>query len=205
MREIINEQNLEELVLQGLEYENIEKDKAAERKALTRKHGLKPEEAKYVHSTTGQTRDIVADKLGISGRQWERMRFIYRHRECLLDEEYEKWKTGKISTSRIYKELSNELRYNDILDRMLNILEEMQWESINYEKSYVVTNINNDLQSALSSYRDRTKENVESCFDRLKQYNINFLNKRNNEISIMKSDLIDLKRKLKMRSHSDII
>lgn len=204
MREIINEQSLEELVLQGLEYENIEKDKAAERKALTRKHGLKPEEAKYVHSTTGQTRDIVADKLGISGRQWERMRFIYRHRDCLLDEEYEKWKTGKISTSKIYKELSNDLRYNDILDQILNILDEMQRESINYEKSYVVTNINNDLQSALYGCKDRTKQKVESCFDRLKQYNTNFLNKHYNEISIIKSDLMDLRQKLKMKTHSNI-
>lgn len=204
MRETIKEQNLEEIVLQGLEYEIIEKDKAAERKALKRIHGLKPEEAKYVQSTTGQTRDIVADKLGISGRQWERMRFIYQHRERLLDEEYEKWKTGKISTSKMYNELSKDLRYNDILDQMLNILEEMQWESINYEKSYVFTDINRDLQSALSGCKDRTKEKVENCFEKLKQHNTELLIKRYNEIELMKSDLLDLKRKLKMKTHSGI-
>lgn len=200
----MKEKDLEKIVIQGLKYESIEKEKASERKALTRKHGLKPEDAKYVQSTIGQTRDIVAEKLGISGRQWERMRFIYRHRDCLSDEEYENWRTGKISTSKIYKELNDELRYNDILDKMLNILEDMQWESINYEKSYVHIDISRDLQSALFGCRDKTKEEVQSCFVRLKQYNTKFLNRRYNEISVMKSDLIDLKRKLKMKTHNDI-
>ena len=64
----MEEKDLEQVVLQGLEIESIEKDKAAERKALTRKYGLKPEDAKYSQDTQGQTRDIVAELLGISGK-----------------------------------------------------------------------------------------------------------------------------------------
>lgn len=90
----MEERDLEKIVLQGLEYEATEKEKAAERKALTRKHGLKPEDTKYSQSTQGQTRDIVAKKLGISGKHWERMKFIYQHKECLLEEEYEQWRGG---------------------------------------------------------------------------------------------------------------
>lgn len=64
----MSEKDLEQIVLQGLQYEATEKEKAAERKALTRKNGLKPEEAKFSDGTVGQTRDIVAKKLGISGK-----------------------------------------------------------------------------------------------------------------------------------------
>lgn len=196
--------DLEKLVLQGLEYEFVEKEKAAERKALTRKHGLKSEDAKYKQTTTGQTRDIVAGKLGISGRQWERMRFIYQHRECLLDEEYESWKIGKISTTKIYNELSESIRYNEVIDKMIDTLNKMQWEIIDYEKSYIHTDIYHDLKSALYVCKDKTKEDVHSCFDRLKQYNTNILSKHNNEIASMIIDLYDLKRKLKLKTHNDI-
>lgn len=196
--------DLEKLVLQGLEYESVEKEKAAERKALTRKHGLKSEDAKYKQTTTGQTRDIVAGKLGISGRQWERMRFIYQHRECLLDEEYEGWKVGKISTTKTYSELNENIRYNGIIDKMLDTLNKMQWEIINYEKSYIHIDISHDLESALYVCRDKTKEDIHSCFDRLKQYNMKILSKRNNEIASMIMDLYDLKRKLKLKTHNDI-
>ena len=96
------EKDLEQIVLQGLQYEAIEKEKAAERKALTRKNGLKPEEAKYVDGSTGQTRDIVAKQLGMSGKHWEHMKFVYRHRDDLSDQEYLDWKCGKVRTSKLY-------------------------------------------------------------------------------------------------------
>ena len=196
--------DLEKMVLQGLEYESVEKEKAAERKALTRKNGLNPKDVKYIQNSTGQTRDIVAGKLGISGRQWERMRFIYKHRDCLLDEEYESWKIGKTSTSKIYSEINENVRYNEIIDKMLHTLNNMQWEIIDYEKSYIHTDLSHDLESALYGCKDKTKEDVHSCFDRLKQYNTEILSKRNNEIASIMTDLYDLKRKLKLKTHNDI-
>ena len=59
---LMEEKDLEKIAIKGLEYEKIEKKKAAERKALTRKNGLNPEEAKYPDNPKGQTRDIVAAK-----------------------------------------------------------------------------------------------------------------------------------------------
>ena len=151
------ERDLEQMVLEGLEYESIEKEKAAERKALTRKHGLKPEDAKYIQEIQGQTRDIVAKKLGISGRHWERMRFIYQHKDCLLQEEYENWRMGKTSTSKLYKELSEDIRFNDTLDKMIDILDRMQWDILDYEDSYTIKDLKRNLLSTLFGCKEKTK------------------------------------------------
>ena len=82
---------LESLISDGLKYEVIEKRKAAERKALTRKNGLKIEDAKYLDGTKGQTRDIVAKKLGISGKHWDRIKYIYQHKELIDEQKYNNW------------------------------------------------------------------------------------------------------------------
>lgn len=200
----MEEKDLEQIVFRGLKYEIIEKEKAAERKALTRKHGLNPEDAKHSQSTQGQTRDIVAAKLGISGRHWERMKFIYQHKDCLEEKEYENWRTGKLSTSKLYNQICQDIKYNEILDKMINLLEEMQWEVLKYEKSYIHADIEQNLISALFSCRDKTKEEVLANFNRLKQYNQKYLSKRYNEISLMKSYVRDLKHKLRKKTHNDI-
>ena len=200
----MEEKDLEQLVLQGLEYESIEKEKASERKALTRKYGLKPEDAKYSRGTQGQTRDIVAEKLGISGRHWERMKFIYQHREYLVGKEYENWRIGKLSTSKAYNLISQDIRYNETLDKMMELLEEMQWEALQYERSYVHVDIEHNLASALHSCREKTKEEILANFKRLKAHNQNYLNKRYNEISMMKSHVRDLKHKLQNKTYNDM-
>lgn len=201
---IMKEKDIEKIVIQGLEYESIEKEKASERKALTRKHGLKPEDAKYVQSTTGQTRDIVAEKLGISGRQWERMRFIYQHRDCILSEEYENWRTGKISTSKLYKELSEDIRYNETVDEMIDILVQMQWNIYSYEGSDAIKDLKQNLMSSLYTCREKTKNEVLVYFDKLIEYNQRILNKHYDDIGMMKVRLLDLKQKLQNRTHNDI-
>lgn len=198
------ERDLEQMVLEGLEYESIEKEKAAERKALTRKHGLKPEEAKYIQEIQGQTRDIVAKKLGISGRHWERMRFIYQHKDCLLQEEYENWRMGKTSTSKLYKELSEDIRFNDTLDKMIDILDRMQWDILDYEDSYTIKDLKRNLLSTLFGCKEKTKNEVIGHFDKLIEYNQEILNKRYNEIRMMKVRTLDLKQKLQNRTHNDI-
>lgn len=200
----MEEKDLERLVLQGLEIESVEKEKASERKALTRKHGLKLEDAKYSQGTRGQTRDIVGEQLGISGRQWERMRFIYQHRDCLSKDEYNNWRAGKLSTSKLYKKISEDLRYDDILDRMLEILDSMQLEAIGYEKSKVHMDIQHSLNSAMFSCRDKTKTDIQNCFDRLKRYNTIYLNSRFNKITDMKMEISDLKEKLKYKTHNHV-
>lgn len=200
----MEEKDLEQIVLQGLQIEAIEKEKASERKALTRKHGLKPEEAKYSQDYQGQTRDIVAKKLGISGRHWERMKFIYQHRDCLVDKEYENWRIGKLSTSKIYNLVIQDIQYNETLDKMMELLEQMHWEALQYERSYVHVDIEHNLTSALHSCRDKTKEEVLANFRRLKECNQNYLNKRYNEISVMKSHVRDLKHKLQNKAHKGI-
>lgn len=198
------ERDLEQMVLEGLEYESIEKEKAAERKALTRKHGLKPEDAKYIQEIQGQTRDIVAKKLGISGRHWERMRFIYQHKDCLLQEEYENWRMGKTSTSKLYKELSEDIRFNDTLDKMIDILDRMQWDILDYEDSYTIKDLKSNLLSTLFGCKEKTKNEVIGHFDKLIEYNQEILNKRYNEIRMMKVRTLDLKQKLQNRTHNDI-
>lgn len=200
----MKEKDLEQIVLQGLEIESIEKEKASERKALTRKYGLKPEDAKYSQNTQGQTRDIVAEKLGISGRHWERMRFIFQHRDCLSEDEYNNWRAGKLSTSKLYKEISEDLRYDDILNRMLEILDGMHWEAIGYENSKVHMDIQHSLNSAMFGCRDKTKADIQECFDRLRRYNTKYLNSRFNNITDMKMGISELKRKLKFKTHNDI-
>ncbi len=99
--------NMEQIVIQGLELEAVEKIKSAERKALTRKNGLKQKDAQYVDGTTGQTRDIVATKLNMSGKHWERMKYIYVHKEDCDHQEYDEWNNGRISTSKLYSKLKN--------------------------------------------------------------------------------------------------
>lgn len=200
----MKEKDLEQIVLRGLEYEAIEKNKAAERKALTRKHGLKPEDAKYSQSTQGQTRDIVASKLGISGRHWDRMKFIYQHKECLEEKEYENWQMSKLSTSKIYNQICQDIKYNEILDKMENLLEEMQWEALQYERSYIHADIKHNLMGALFSCRDKTKEEVLANFNKLEERNQKYLSKRYNEISMMKLYVRDLKHKLRNKTHNDI-
>ena len=200
----MEEKDLEQIVLQGLQIESVEKEKAYERKALTRKNGLKQEDAKYTSTQSGQTRDIVGQQLGISGRQWERMRFIYQNRAYLSEEEYNNWRAGKLSTSKLYKEISEDLRYDDILDRMNKLLTDMQFDVIDYESSYILVEIQRELLEALFNCRPKIKQDVMNSFDKLINHNKDFLDRRYDELSKMKMEISELKRKLKFKTHNDI-
>ena len=193
--------DLEQVVLQGLEYEKIEKEKAAERKAMKRKNGLKPEDAKCSQETTGQTRDIVADKLGVSGKHWERMKFIYLHRICLSDDEYTRWRIGKLSTSKAYNEISQDIKYNDILDSIWKSLDEIQSDIIDYESSHIYADIQRNLLNALWGTRDKTKNEVLANFYRLADFNKDVLDKRYDKISEAKRQIKDLKIKMQRKTH----
>lgn len=159
---------LESLISDGLKYEVIEKRKAAERKALTRKNGLKIEDAKYLDGTKGQTRDIVAKKLGISGKHWDRIKYIYQHKELIDEQKYNNWITGKLSTSKLYTELSNKEKADDDCLVAKEIVQEMQYDILSYISKDRLRAIKDKLNYTLYNFPDKVKKDV---FDSLELNN----------------------------------
>lgn len=195
----MEEKDLEQIVLQGLEIESIEKDKAAERKALTRKYGLKPEDAKYSQDTQGQTRDIVAEKLGISGKHWERMKYIYYHKDDLTEEEYDNWKIGKISTSKLYTQLSKSLKYTEVLDFVIDAIYDMEETIRKYNISYADINIKNILDRELYFYKGQEKDNIYSGVDKILKEKYSFIEKQKWELIQIRMELQKLSENIKNR------
>ena len=195
----MEEKDLEQVVLQGLEIESIEKDKAAERKALTRKYGLKPENAKYSQDTQGQTRDIVAEKLGISGKHWERMKYIYYHKDDLTEEEYDNWKIGKISTSKLYTQLSKSLKYTEVLDFVIDAIYDMEETIRKYNISYADINIKNILDRELYSYKGQGKDNIYSGVGKILKEKYSFTEKQKWELIQIRMELQNLRENIKNR------
>lgn len=195
----MEEKDLEQIVLQGLEIESIEKEKASERKALTRKYGLKPEDAKYSQGTQGQTRDIVAEKLGISGRHWERMKYVYSHKEDLTEEEYNNWRIGKISTSKLYTQLSKSLKYTEVLDSVIEAIYDMEETIRKYNISYADTNIKNILDSALYSYRGEAKKEIYSGVGKILKEKYAFTDEQKWELVQIRMTLQKLRENIKDR------
>lgn len=195
----MEEKDLEQLVLQGLEYESIEKDKAAERKALTRKHGLKQEDAIYSQDTQGQTRDIVADKLGISGRHWERMKYIYQHREQFDTQEYQDWRIGKVSTSKLYNKLNNEIKALEDFDKIIDKIDTMQMNTFKFvvfDGFRSLKSTEEDLENSLFKYPDSLKKEVRSTIENVKNIAKYFISKQNDELVELKSEVAELKKKI---------
>lgn len=196
---IMEEKDLEQIVLEGLEIESIEKQKASERKALTRKYGLKPEDAKYSQDTQGQTRDIVAEKLGISGKHWERMKYIYYHKDDLTEEEYDNWKIGKISTSKLYTQLSKSLKYTEVLDFVIDAIYDMEETIRKYNISYADINIKNILDRELYSYKGQGKNNIYSGVDKILKEKYSFTKKQKWELIQIRMELQKLSENIKNR------
>lgn len=197
----MEEKDLERVVFQGLKYETIEKEKAAERKALTRKHGLKPEDAKYSQNIQGQSRDIVAKKLGISGRHWERMKYIYQHREQFEDQEYQDWRTGKTSTSKLYNKLNNEKKSLKDFDRIIDKIDTMQMHTFRFfafDGFRRLESKEEDLEDLLYRYKcpDSLKKEVRSTIKSAKNIANNFVGKQNDELLELKSEVEELKKKI---------
>jgi len=69
----------------------------------------------------GQTRDIVASKLGIgSGKQYEKEKYIVDNKCSLSPEDFANWDEGKLSTNKAFKKLKIE---NERLEKENKILE----------------------------------------------------------------------------------
>lgn len=197
----MEEKDLEQIVLQGLEIESIEKEKASERKALTRKYGLKPEDAKYSQGTQGQTRDIVAEKLGISGRHWERMKYVYFHKEDLTEEEYNNWRIGKISTSKLYTQLSKSFKYTEVLDSVIDTIYDMEETIRKYNISYADTNIKHILDGALYSYKghEQEKNNIYTGVGKILKEKYAFTSEQKIELVGIRMKLQELRENIKDR------
>lgn len=105
--------NMEEVVDTGIRLERIESIKAEERRISTQNNNAaklaKAEVENFPHQEVGKTRDIVARRLGISGKQYERMKFIVEHSADLSEGQYADWNTGVISTNKAYGLIKKEL------------------------------------------------------------------------------------------------
>lgn len=105
--------NREEIVDTGIRLERIESIKAEERRISTQNNNaaksVKAEVENFPHQEVGKTRDIVARRLGISGKQYERMKFIVEHSADLSEGQYTDWNTGVISTNKAYGLIKKEL------------------------------------------------------------------------------------------------
>lgn len=100
---------MEEVVNVGLELERIEKIKAEEarlsnlKQNSTEVENLPPRES-------GKTRDIVAKKLGMSGKQYEHCKFIVEHKDLVSEEAYSAWNNREDSTHKIYSAIKELLK-----------------------------------------------------------------------------------------------
>jgi len=192
--------DLEQIVIQGLELEAIEKIKSAERKALTRKNGLKQEDAQYVDGTTGQTRDIVAKKLGYSGKHWERMKYIYQHKEQYNPQEYEDWKHQIISTSKLYTKLKRQFDFSGELDKIINILSDMQEDTFGYLTGLGKYNRLNFVEEdlfdiILYQYPEELKQDVSRAFENITKISFDFIERKHEELSNLIDYVEEVKRK----------
>ena len=84
----------EELINAGIELERIEKVKAEERM----KAGVNPGE----NFPKGRATELVAKKLGMSYKQYEREKFILQNRDLLSDGEFADWNSRVISTNKAF-------------------------------------------------------------------------------------------------------
>lgn len=182
--------DLEQIAIQGLKFEAIEKEKAAERKALTRKHGLNPDDAKYTQDTKGQTRDIVAKELGISGKHWDRIKYIYLNNEQCSVDDYEDWKAGKLSTATLYAKLKKQQDIVGELDRILKAL----WD-LRLNRPSSTKQIHDDLRYTLHNY-PRVEEKVISSMNEIKQVYDQYIDTSDEMLIDIIDDLENLRYKI---------
>lgn len=147
--------NREEIVDAGIQMERIESIKAEERRISTQNNNaaksVKAEVENFPHQEVGKTRDIIARHLGISGKQYERMKFIVEHKTDLSEGEYTDWNTGVISTNKAYgfikKELEPKLPAKKNTDSANNN-DELQALRVTIETQQSIID---DLQAALAA------------------------------------------------------
>lgn len=187
----MEEKDLEKLVLRGLEIEFIEKEKAAERKALTRKNGIKKEDAKYSDTQSGQTRDIIGKQLGISGKQWEHMRFIYQHKEYISKEDYDSWRERNLSTSKIYSRIRGIVKSEKQISIINRRFDKIIKGNMNFpNKDERIYNFKKEL--SLYNYPDRIKKEILRALDNSEQELEYFLDKQYGDLIVLRDEIDEL-------------
>lgn len=101
--------NREEIVDTGIRLERILSVEAEETSLANLKQNSTEVKNFTPRKETGKTRDIVAKRLGMSGVQYERMKFIVEHSADLSEGQYTDWNTGVISTNKAYGLIKKEL------------------------------------------------------------------------------------------------
>jgi ParB family chromosome partitioning protein len=144
----------EEVVDVGMELERIEKVKAEERQA-TSTGGTNPQlRENFPEAERGRTRDIVARKLGMCGKQYEREKFIVQNKELLSSGDYDDWNNRIKSTNAVYTIIKSLLPSNNksIPNKPKEVIKEVVKEVV--PKDY--ENIKQQIKS-LSSVNENLK------------------------------------------------
>lgn len=108
----------EEAIDAGRRLERIVRAKAEER-MKSGKANPEANNPKGKKTRAPQTRDIVAKKLGMSGKQYEREKDILENRDLLSDEEFDEWNLREVSTNKTYnlvtdrRNAENEKEYDE--------------------------------------------------------------------------------------------
>ena len=99
----------EEQVNAGIELERIESIRAEERQKYMLKQNSTAKENFPERNEFGQVRDIVAKYFGMSGKQYERDKYVVAHKELFPladkdgeDIDYNDWNNFKVSTNKVY-------------------------------------------------------------------------------------------------------
>ena len=101
--------NREEVVDVGIRLERILSVEAEETSLANLKQNSTEVKNFTPRKETGKTRDIVAKRLGMSGVQYERMKYIVDNKDALPEGDYLNWNTGVISTNKAYGLIKKEL------------------------------------------------------------------------------------------------
>lgn len=139
----------EERVLAGMQLEKIEKI-IAETRMKSRE--IAPE-ANLPQGRAPQVRDIVAEKLNMSARQYQYEKYIFNHKDDLDPQVYADWNSGVLSTNAVYneiKELSTPKKKKKS-SKPKEIIKEVQVMPEDYE----------EIQEALSKAKSELNEYID--------------------------------------------
>ena len=131
----------EELINAGIELERIEKVKAEERIIASQNNDKGRAALKNFtgQESKGNVRDIVAKKLGMSGVQYEREKFILQNRDLLSDGEFADWNSRVISTNKAFGIINKILNADaDKVAKLETIISNLTAENENLKNSKYV-------------------------------------------------------------------
>ncbi len=159
----------EELVNAGIELERIEKVKAEERM----KAGVVNPRENFPQGNNGKSRDIVASHLGISGKQYEREKYIVENKDILSPGEYSDWNNRILSTNKIYTKIKNLLDPKAPKEVTKEVITEKEVFPEDYEalkdKAQLVSDLEKSYETTKAELEKYKSESSESLSASLSQ------------------------------------